>query len=242
MLPGIDDGARDIAESLAMLRIAAADGITTLVATPHAHHARGMDIAAAVSHLQACARDAGIDIQIIPGSETRITSGMDEDLRAGRLKTIGNTRWLLLELPLHDEWPVALVIGVIDKLQALGIRPILAHAERYPFVQHDLTALLPLVERNVPVQINASALSYRESDPERQTADALLSAHLAHLIASDAHNARYRTPAISAALERAAVLTSRDYATWMKTVPAMILDDAEIGLPPPSTDGHTHAR
>jgi protein-tyrosine phosphatase len=231
LLPGIDDGARDIAESLAMLRLAAADGIATLVATPHAHHARGVDICTAVTRLQACALEAGIDVRIIPGSETRITSGMDDDLRAGRLMTLGTTRWLLLELPLHDEWPVALVLGVIDKLQSLGVHPILAHAERYPFVQHNPAALRPFIERGVPVQVNASALSYRERDPERITADALLSAHFAHIIASDAHNARYRPPSISAALQRAATLTSQEYATWMQSVPGMILADEDVALP-----------
>src|SRR5690348_13312664 len=107
VLPGIDDGARDAAQALAMLRLAASDGITRIVATPHAHHAArlSVDVGAHVSRLNDLARCEQIPVDVLPGSEVRIVSGLAERVLAGDRLTLNGSRYLLVELPLHDEWP-----------------------------------------------------------------------------------------------------------------------------------------
>lgn len=216
-----------------MLRHAAADGITTLVATPHSHHARGVDIRAATRELRELAVADGLDLTILPGSEIRIVAGLDAAWRAGALQTINDGLWLLLELPLHDEWPLPLVLGAVERLRAAGARPILAHAERYPFVHKRPEAVADLVAIGVPVQVNARSLFYREADPDRRTADALVRAGLAHLIASDAHNARYRPPAIADALARVAELAGAATAARMQTLARAIVAGCEAEIPEP---------
>ena len=216
-----------------MLRHAAADGITTLVATPHSHHARGVDIRAATHALRELAVADGLDLTILPGSEIRIVAGLDAAWRAGALQTINDGPWLLLELPLHDEWPLPLVLGAVERLRAAGARPILAHAERYPFVHKRPEAVADLVALGVPVQINARSLFYREADSDRRAADALVLTGLAHLIASDAHNARYRSPAIAAALARVAELASEEVAERMQALARAIVDGCEAEIAGP---------
>jgi len=232
ILPGLDDGARDDEQALAMLRIAADDGISHVIATPHAHHAvrLGIDIRSAVRRLNDLAREHAIPVDVLPGSEVRIASGLPERIAAGELPTINDSRYLLLELPLHDEWPLPLVEGVLQKLLASGIVPVLAHAERYPFVQRNPCLLRRFTSLGVPIQINARALSYREDDIERITAERLLRSRFAHLLASDAHNDGYRPPRLRAAYERVEDIIDSAYAMWMSLFPQMIVSNEAIAL------------
>lgn len=213
-----------------MLRHAADDGITTLVATPHSHHARDVDIRAATHALRELAVADGLDLTILPGSEIRLVAGLDAAWRSGMLQTINDGPWLLLELALHDEWPLPLVLGAVERLRAAGARPILAHAERYPFVHKRPEAVADLVALGVPVQVNARSLFYREADPDRRAADALIRAGLAHLITSDAHNARYRPPAIAAALARVAELAGDAVAERMQTLAQAVIEGREVEI------------
>lgn len=230
ILPGVDDGATTDEVAVAMLRHAVADGISTLVATPHSHHARDVDIHVACQRLSALATAAGLDVTVLPGSEVRIVAGLAEAYRAGALQTLNDGPWLLLELPLHDEWPLPLVLGAVERLRAAGARPILAHAERYPFVHKRPETVAELVALGVPVQINARSLFYREADPDRRAADALVRFGLAHLIASDAHNARYRPPAISAALARVAEIAGEAMARQMQTLAQAVVEGREVEI------------
>jgi protein-tyrosine phosphatase len=231
VLPGVDDGARDEAEALAMLAAAASDGISTIVATPHSHHVDADQVLAGVGRLNDVAHDAGIDITILPGHEARISAELANRHRDGSLLTLNGTRWLLLECFLFDDWPLHLVERSVDRLLAAGLRPLLAHAERYPFVQRHPDSLAPLIGRGLPIQINAASLFLRQGDTERVTAETLLRTRTAHVIASDSHNARYRPPALRAAYERAAEIAGGEYASWMQSVATCVINGDDVELP-----------
>jgi protein-tyrosine phosphatase len=233
VLPAVDDGPRDEAQALEMLRIAAADGITTIVATPHAHHTRPAAIQRAVARLNTLSREYDLSVTVLAGSEVRVGPGIVERVRSGQLLTLNGSASILIELYLHDEWPLALVERALDRLLDAGLQPVLAHAERYPFVQHDPSALSSLIARGIPVQINAGALAFRADDRERLTAEWLLRARLAHLIASDAHNPRYRPPRLRAALCRAVELTDARYVDWMLAAAQAVVGGAVPELPAP---------
>jgi protein-tyrosine phosphatase len=233
VLPGVDDGARDEAEALAMLAVAARDGITTVVAAPHSHHVKAAQVLAAVERLRVAAREAQIDITILPGHEARISADLVDRYNDGTLLTLNGTNWLLLECYLFHDWPIHLIERSVDRLRDAGLRPLLAHAERYPFVQRDPTALRSLIERGIPIQINAGSLFYRETDIERITAEHLLRTRTAHVIASDAHNARYRPPALRAAYERAVEIAGDAYAGWMCETPLRVLKGQHVDVPTP---------
>lgn len=234
ILPGLDDGAKDEAEALAMLRAAAADGIGTLVATPHAHHVMPDWVSAGVARLNALAGEAGLDIAVLPGSEVRIVPELVERLREGVLLPLNGTRWLLLELYLNDEWPLRLVEQAVERYLAAGLRLVLAHPERYPFAQRDPAALLPLAERGVALQLNAGSLFGKNGAGAQRAAETLLRRRMAHVIASDAHNPRWRPPVIRPALARAAALTDAPYAVWLAGNAEAIVADRELGPHPPA--------
>ena len=232
VLPGLDDGARDQAESLLMLRLAEADGIRTIVATPHATSCRPEQIAPSVSRLNAAAAGEGLSVKVVAGSEVRLAADLAERHRAGRLVTLNGTDYLLLELPLHGDWPPYL-LEAIYALQVAGLVPILAHAERYPAVQKDPGILVDLIVRGVLVQVNATALLDVADPAEARVAAGLLRARMAHLVASDAHDLLSRPPRLQGALAAVSAIAGDDYAAGMVQTAAAVLAGASVTLPDP---------
>ncbi|MEZ4524180.1 MAG: CpsB/CapC family capsule biosynthesis tyrosine phosphatase [Thermomicrobiales bacterium] len=211
VLPGLDDGARTSDAALQMLKEAADDGIGTIVATPHSHYAAGPHLLDAVDMLQQQAADAGIEITVLPGHEVRIAADLVEQYERGDILTLNGTDYLLLEFFLSHNWKVEVLESVIRKLIDAGLKPILAHPERYPFVVLEPMIVKRFAEMGVPLQLNAPSLSGYHSEGSQRTAIALLEAGLVHIVASDAHTARYRPPQVREALERIEAIRGESY-------------------------------
>jgi protein-tyrosine phosphatase len=233
ILPDTDDGARNEAQALAMLRAAAEDGTTIIAATPHAHHVNPAKIAPGVERLNWLVADEGIPITVVPGAEYRIQPELAALYEQGKLVTLAGSRYALVELYLFDEWPQHLVERSLDRLLAAGARIVLAHAERYPSLQRDPALLARLAARGIPIQINANSLLGHEGHADRLAAEALLRARLGHLLASDAHHPTWRSPKLRAALERAAEIAGPEYVAWMVETAARIVRDEDVSLPEP---------
>lgn len=233
VLPRMDDGAGTDAVALAMLRTAQEDGTTVVVATPHAHHAKAAEIPVGVQRLNDLAAEAGLTVRVLAGSEARITSKLVEQYANGDLVTLNDTTWVLVELYLGDEWPMPLVERALDRLQEGGLRPVLAHAERYPMVQRQPRLMEAIVARGIPIQLNAGSLFGENGVMAQKAAESLLAKRLAHFVASDAHAANWRQPVIRAAQLRAAEITGAEYARWMAGVPWAILAGDDVELPEP---------
>lgn len=196
VLPGLDDGAPDLATSLEMLRRCEADGVTTVVATPHVNPRYGNRAATihdAVDALRAAAAAEGIGVEVLPGAEVAfdVLGLIDEaELRALCLGGDGGT--LLLEAP-YTGMPLGLA-QTVTELAGAGVRVLLAHPERNPDVRESPEVLRPLVEMGVCMQLTAAALTRRGRDP---VAAALLRLGFAHVVASDAHDTGRRAPGLS---------------------------------------------
>jgi protein-tyrosine phosphatase len=117
-----------------------------------------------------------------------------------------------------------------------GASPILAHAERYPTIQHHPELVADLVANEVLIQLNASSLLRSGSGRRRKTAEYLLRSRLAHLVASDAHDATVRPPLLTPALARAAELVGDDYVAWMAQTAADVVAGQPVIMPRPELD------
>ncbi len=232
LISGVDDGAHDDNESIKMMRIAYEDGVRTIAATPHAHRCPANRVPAKVEHLNDLARQHEIDIQVVPGIEVRYDPNLFRRFEAGEFLTLNETRYLLLEIHLSGSWPRSFM-ATVGELHEAGIWPILAHAERYEDIQNDPTILLDVVAAGVPVQINADSLAGRAERGARPAAEYLISNRMAHIIASDGHNGRWRQPRIRAAIERVAELAGEDYARWVAGNSAAVIAGEPISLPEP---------
>lgn len=229
ILPGIDDGARTMQEALEMLRMASADGTQIMVATPHAAQVTPESLCAGIEGLRAAARD--IDVTILAGSEVKFSASLADDFNAGRLITIADSGYLLVEFP-FSRW-TSLVHTSLYALQIAGVTPVVAHAERYPSVQEDPSILVELARMGVPVQVNAGSLAGDEGEKARRTAELLLHAGLVHILASDGHRADKRRPVLRRAFDRVAQLAGDGCVRQLQLNARMIIDGRSLNIPDP---------
>jgi protein-tyrosine phosphatase len=213
ILPDCDDGAEDLDEALAMSRLAVADGITDLVATPHAqdglHDNNRLDVRSAVERLQAELDRQGIPLRLHPGMEVHMHVELLDNLGAGQLLTLCDRhKHLLLELP-------ALSIpscteAILYELQVLGVTPIIAHPERNLALQEHPERLAEWVADGCAAQLTGGSLFGKFGRAAQRAAEQMVRHDWVHLIASDGHSAERRRPQLGAAYERLAQLTSRN--------------------------------
>jgi protein-tyrosine phosphatase len=196
LLPGIDDGSKDLAMSLAMARVASADGISTIACTPHilpgVYNNSGPAIRSAVARLAESIAEADIPISLVPGADVHIAPDLDVRLRDGRALTLNNSRYLLLEPP-HHVLPPRLE-DLIFGLQAAGYVPILTHPERLSWVEGHYHLIRRLASSSVLMQITAGSVMGRFGRRPRYWAERMLDEGLCHLLATDAHNTEQRAP------------------------------------------------
>jgi protein-tyrosine phosphatase len=234
ILPGIDDGAADVDDSLAMARVAADDGIEAVCATPHIRHdhdVRVKGLAQRVAQLNVQLERASVPLKVLGGGELAATSvaGIDDDgLEA--ISVGGGNRWLLLEPapgPLDDSLERAAA-----ELSRRGYRSLIAHPERHLAIDMR-ERLAKLVEAGALVQVTAATLL----DP--RTRDAMLelaACGLVHVLGSDSHSSRHgREPRLAAALGVLhAELLSQDIDWIAERAPAAIIRGEDIAPPFPA--------
>jgi protein-tyrosine phosphatase len=203
ILPGFDDGARDLGEALAMACLAAEDGITCLLATPHwatGEYAPGKgEVLSAVDAINARLAEEEIPVKVLPGAEYRLEPDLPERFQKGGLLTLGGTgRYLLVEFPAALIPPFA--ERVLYALQLLGLVPVVAHPERSPALAGNPGFLRALVGRGVLTQVTAASITGEFGKEVRRLALTFLKEGLAHFVASDAHSPEGRAPVLSPAL------------------------------------------
>lgn len=239
ILHGFDDGAESFEESLAMARTAAADGVRIIAATPHSPGSVASRVYAPalirerVDELNAALRAADLPIEVIVGTEIAYGGDAAAQLQSDALLSYSNSQTVLFEPP-YGRLPPTFDTAIFS-LQVAGYRVLLAHPERIPDVQHDPNRLLPLVQRGVLVQITAGALTGAFGERQRRTSELLLTHHMAHVIASDAHGtAPRRQPLLSAARQRAAELLGTESAQALVDAHAQaLLNGQPIHMPAP---------
>ena len=214
VLPRVDDGARDLDESLAMLRIAAEQGTATICATPHADRVSPSQVREGVARLNEAAAAHGLPVEVAAGNEILLSPETVTRLQAGQHLTLNATSYVLVELPLRGPWPGGAELA-LSELALAGYRPVLAHVERYPGMQREPGLATRLVDLGVLLQVNTDSLLTRSSSPRRRTAELLLRRHAVHLLASDSHHAQHRPPVLQPALARVAEILDSDYAAWL---------------------------
>lgn len=193
ILPGIDDGPADIATSIAMARIAVADGISAIIATPHLNN-RIYDPAAVtdrVRELNEALRQAGIALDILPGADV---SAMLEPEQLQPF-TLNRTRYILTEFP-HTYLP-GNAREILFDLCLRGFWPIITHPERNAAVVENPDRLCDLLGGTIYVQLTAGSLAGEFGPQCEACALYLLSRGVVDFLATDAHSPAYRPPVLS---------------------------------------------
>ncbi len=189
ILPGVDDGARETEESLAMLRQAVQQGVGALILTPHQkpdrHCVSASGAAERTARLQKEADRAGIPVKLYSGGEVLYSLDLLERLEQGKAGTLAGSSYVLTEFLPGEEWNY--IYNGLDELTAAGYIPVIAHLERYMNVICDFDRAEELKEMGCLIQVNASDLPGFAAVPVKKAARRLIREGLADLVATDAH-------------------------------------------------------
>ena len=237
ILPGIDDGASNSSVSLAMARQMVAQGVTDVACTPHIlpglYHNSGPDIRDAVQRLQALLDREGIALRLVPGADVHMAPDFIGGLRSGRLLTIANSRYVLVEPPHHTAPPQ--LEDFFFNLVVAGYVPILTHPERLSWVPSRYETIKKLVRSGVWMQITAGSFAGAFGRNALYWAERMLDEGCVHLIATDAHDAERRPPDLAAGRDLVAKRVGPEEAQRLVlTRPMGILEDLDpSSLPAP---------
>jgi protein-tyrosine phosphatase len=208
ILPEIDDGAASLEETQQMMALAAEDGITEMVATPHCDSRFEFDSERCGEKLRGIRRACAEFPQLYLGCELHLTfENVERVLARPRNYTLNGRDCLLVELP---DWSTA--AGVETGLKAChrrGLRTVIAHPERNLSVQRNPDILTRLLELGCYFQVTAQSLFGVFGTAAQRSATRMLKQHQVHFVASDCHGARQRKPLLRGAYREIA----RDWGT-----------------------------
>ncbi len=231
LVPGIDDGARDAADSLAMAMLAVEEGIKTVVVTPHQLGSfssnTGDEIRVRVAELQELLHSNDIPLRVLPGADVRIDSGMVQQVLQGEVLSLGDHRkHVLLELPHELYLPLE---PLLDELASHGMVGILSHPERNQGILQRPSLIEPLVEAGCLMQVTAGSLNGAFGTSSQSLAEQMCRRGLVHFLATDAHGPKSRRPKMRQAYERARELAGPDAATlWCSTFPRCVAEGKDV--------------
>ena len=195
LLPGVDDGARTLEDSLAMAQKAVAEGITHILVTPHHNNGKYLNpkaaVVAATEALQTELDNRGINLTLYPSQEVRINGDLLKDIENEDILFVDEeSRYLLIEFPTLSipEYTEVLFF----KLRQKGITPVIVHPERNQAIIDDPNILLPFIERGALAQVTAASYMGVFGKDIARLSFRLIEANLVHIIASDAHNTQGR--------------------------------------------------
>jgi protein-tyrosine phosphatase len=214
LLPGLDDGAATLDDALAMAEIAVAEGIQTIIATPHqlGSHAKnsGESIRAATVRFQQILDERRVPLHVVPGADVRIEPDLLRKIRTGEVLTLADRhRHVLLELP-HDVYvPLDRLLADLNKAGLVGI---LSHPERNRGILRQPNILRPLVQNGCLLQVTAGSLTGVFGPQIQRLSESLIEQGLVHFVASDAHATKARLPVLGAAFERVRQLAGSEAA------------------------------
>ncbi|MFJ5759277.1 tyrosine-protein phosphatase [Neobacillus sp. NPDC093182] len=195
ILPGVDDGAQSLSESIEMAKKAVEQGIHKIVATPHhltsSYENPKESIINRVNQLNVALRKEKIELDILPGQEVRIHGEMVEGCVAGDILPVNHTPYILVEFPSNH------VPRYTEKLfydlQVNGLIPVIVHPERNQEIIEHPELLYQLVKKGALTQITAASVCGDFGKKIKNFSLQLVEANLTHFMASDAHNITNRT-------------------------------------------------
>lgn len=199
IIPGIDDGSKNIEMTLEMLKNAERDGTKEIVATPHYLLEYGEltieEVKVFVEEINTIIKSEGINLKVYSGQEIYYTENIIEYYMDGKIGTINDSRYMLIEFPIHKLSKN--ISNVLYELQIRGIIPIIAHPERYKAIIDKPSRINRFINEGYLFQMNAGSLEGKFGANVKKTAEIFLANKIYNFIGSDAHNIKNRTTGLS---------------------------------------------
>ena len=228
ILPGLDDGAENISQSLAFMRMASSEGVKIVFATPHTcdgvFNCTKDQVLCALDEFNSVLGEQGIDTRLLPGAEVRVNHDLVAEYDKGNLLTLNNAgAYLLIELPAMFMAPA--IVMMIRQLKDRGVTPIIAHAERNPMIMTKPELAVDFVYNGGLIQITAGSLAGDFGKFSLKAARKLLDMDQVFCLGSDIHPGRkYRMGAARKKLIKLVGTTRAELIT--RENPGRILDES----------------
>ena len=231
ILPGIDDGSEDWETTTRMCRMAARDGITHIVATPHCDGHYEYDRAHFTDMLATLSEVSGGQLTFTIGCDFHLSpSNMEAAMDDPRPFAIGDTQYMMVEFDHHG-----IPSNASELLRALvsrGMVPIITHPERNVYLMKNLDTVEQFIEMGCLSQVTANAFTGFWGPKSQKAAEKLLKKKAIHMVATDAHDLSLRPPILSEARTRIATLVGAEIADTLVTHnPAAVVEGRSV--PPP---------
>jgi protein-tyrosine phosphatase len=211
ILPQVDDGAKSWEIATEMCRMAVADGITHVIATPHANEEYAYNREEHAARLQELQNAVGERPLLGLGCDFHFSfDNVQDALKSPGRYSIAGTQYLLVEF---SDFGVSRYLNdAIYHVRSQGIIPIVTHPERNRLLQHHPQNVLAFVEQGCIVQVTASSYTGRWGSGARKAAEWLLEHDAVHVLATDAHDTEHRPPVLSAGRDAVAKIVGLDVA------------------------------
>lgn len=239
ILPALCDGSQNLETSLAMARLAVADGTTHLACTPHIYPGvypnSTTTITPALHKLQAELYAHDIPLKLVIGADVHMVPEVMDGLKQGRIPTLHGSRYFLLE-PSHHV-PVPHFLAQIENFLNAGYVPVITHPERLRWLAEHYQDFIAAAHMGAWLQITAAAITGKFGRDAKKLSERLLQDGVVHLIASDAHSIEHRPPIMSGGVAEAIRITGddTDIMRMVQDRPQAVLNNAEpASLPLPN--------
>lgn len=215
ILPDFDDGAADLDEALEMARMAVASGVTDIIATPHFQGGRNAleqvpIINRQFQRLSAALQQEKIPLRLHPGAEVLCVTETAALAAAHQLPTLGQTDYVLTEFYFDESF--AFMDDLLQQIADSGYLPVVAHPERYGAIARDPELIRRWARLGYVIQLNKGSILGAFGSRAEQAANQILAMGIAHVIASDAHSCRSRTPHMGALQQWLSEMCEPEYA------------------------------
>ena len=230
ILPMVDDGSEDMHMSIEMARMYIENGIKTVIATPH--YIDG-SIATSLENNRTTLKELRmelekekIDLEVLLGNEAYISLDLVKDIEEGKVSTLNGTRYILIELPMHD---IPLYVeDMIFELLLKGYTPIIAHPERNTKIMEDPNILYNYIDKGALAQLNLPSIEGRYGEEVKATAGILLKHNMIHFLGTDSHTNRGRSPKVKNSLTILETIVSDEDMEYLRHKNAKLLLENKI--------------
>lgn len=214
ILPHVDDGAKDMEETVKMLKEAYEEGIRYIVATPHQHPKRGMatrsEIVEQLMRVRQEARKIDEKFKVFIGSEIFFGQDIPELLSQKQIPTMNAGDYILVEFSPTSE--AAYIKQALQQLKMSGYEVILAHAERYECVRDDFSLAEYLFDMGIHLQVNAGSIIGNNGRAVKKFVKSLLEVEMVFCVGTDAHDCEKRAPHMQKAAHYVEKKFGKEYA------------------------------
>lgn len=236
ILPEVDDGSRSLNESIEMAMIAKEQGITKIVNTSHYHpdfrYKKGEELLKELEDFNNVVKENMIDIEVVIGNEIYYTKDLIKEIDELDFYTLNNSRYILIELP-PTNFPKDLC-NIVYELKEKNYIPVFAHVERYREVQENPELIYEVINAGAIIQVNSHSILGKSGKELQKVCNTLLNRNMVHVVGTDAHSSKRRTPIFLDAYKYVSEKYSKEMADdlFIKNNNAIINNEA-LNLPKP---------